>query len=75
MSNVSKPRNWLLVFLAVIVLIFNLVLILIAAAYIETLGWLSLLFIVGAAVSIFMSSMAIIKKDPVWLLLDLILPN
>lgn len=71
----SKERNWLLVTIASIVILLDIVLLVIAATNMSTLGWWSLAITIGAISSLYLSVVAIKTNNPAWLLLDLILPN
>jgi hypothetical protein len=75
MTLALHKRNWPLVVIALIVITLNILIIAGIFMYTANLEWWSVLIIVGALSSIYLSLMAIIKNDPAWLLLDLILPN
>jgi hypothetical protein len=71
----NKERNWPLVVIASIVIIFNIGLFVVAVMNVSAFGWWSLAILAGAALSIWLSALAIKRNEPAWLLLDFILPN
>lgn len=74
-KTIHKPRNWFLVFIALILLALGLVLVVVAVMNITTFGWWSLLIGVSGLTSFIAATLAIIKNDPSWILLDLIIPS
>ena len=75
MAKNNQPRNWILVLIASLVIALSLLAVIVCAINIANLAWLGWLLIVGGISSIVLSTMAIIKNDPAWLLINLILPN
>ena len=71
----NQPRNWMLVLVAVIMIILSLTIIVLGLALMPQLGWFAAVPIVGGLSSTGLAVTAIIKNDPAWLLLDLILPG
>ncbi len=71
----KTSRNWALVIIASIVIAISVTLLVMAVVYRSNLGWWAPVLAVGAVISILLSVQAIKKNDPVWLLLDLILPG
>lgn len=67
-----KPRNWLLVGIASILLVLGLILVVIAIANISTFGWWSLLIGCAGLTTFVAALMSIVKNDPSWILLNLI---
>ena len=68
-------RNWALVAVASILMIISLVILVLAILNIATFGWWSLALGLGALTTIAAAVMSIVKNDPVWILLDLIIPG
>ena len=71
----TVQRNWALVIIASMMIILNVVLLAAVVFYWSAFGWWSLIAVVGAVASIYLSVEAIRTNDPTWLLLDLILPT
>lgn len=71
----SKERNWGLVFICVILIIIGGVLITLSVVNISLFGWWSLLIGLSGLATITAATVSIIENDPVWILLDLILPS
>jgi len=67
-----KPRHWLLVGIASILLVLGAILVVIAMANIPAFGWWSLLIGCAGLTTFVAALMSIIKNDPSWILLDLI---
>lgn len=72
--NAEHPdRNWPLVVVSSILIVIGLIFLLLALVYVKQLGWASLgvgltgVSVIGAAV------MSIVKNDPSWILLELLL--
>lgn len=74
-KNVLKARNWFLVFIASILLVLGVVLVVVAVMNVTTFGWWSLLIGLSGLITIVAAIMSIIKNDPSWILLDLIIPG
>ena len=70
-----QDRNWALVTVASLMIVFNLVLLVVVGLYWPVFGWWSLVVVIGAVVSIYFAVRAIKTNDPTWILLDLILPS
>lgn len=69
-----KERNWLLAGVASIWIVLSAVVVLIGILNFQAFGWLiAILMIVVGIVSVSLGLVAIIKNDPAWLLLDMIL--
>lgn len=73
--HTRSERNYALVVIAGLVIIGNSFLLAVLAAGVINIGWFGWLVAAGSLSSIIMSTMAIRRNDPTWLLLDLILPN
>jgi hypothetical protein len=71
----SKERNWFLVLIASTMIVLGGVVTVLAIANISTFGWWSLLIGLGGLTSVVAATMSIIKNDPSWILLDLIIPG
>ena len=72
----KQNRNWVLFIIASIVIVLNFVVMYVAIVYGNVIGWWAAgALIVASISSIWLSSMAILKNDPSWLMLDLILPG
>ena len=74
-KKVVIERNWALVVVASILISIGLALLVLAIINIATFGWWSLALGVGALTTIAAAVMSILKNDPVWILLDLIIPG
>ena len=74
-QNTTKTRDWLLVFVASMLLVLGLVLVIVAAMNVATFGWWSLLVGLSGLTTVATAIMSILKNDPSWILLDLILPG
>jgi hypothetical protein len=72
---VAKTRNWFLVFIASILLVLGFALLIAAVIHVATFGWWSLLIGLSGLTTIVAAAMSIIKNDPSWILLDLIIPG
>ncbi len=70
-----KPRNWFLIFIASILLVLGLAIVVAAIMNFTTFGWWSLLIGLSGLTTIVAAVMSIIKNDPSWILLDLIIPG
>lgn len=71
----ATERNWALVFIASILIVLGSALILLAVINISNFGWWSLVIGVGGLTTVAAAIMSIIKNDPSWILLDLIIPG
>jgi NADH:ubiquinone oxidoreductase subunit 6 (subunit J) len=71
----SKDRNWPLVFISAVLILIGLVIVLLAITGIPSFGWWSLLIGLAGVTTVGAATMSIIKNDPVWILLDLIIPG
>jgi len=74
-KKVVIERNWALVVVASILISIGLALLVLAILNIATFGWWSLALGLGALTTIAAAVMSIVKNDPVWILLDLIIPG
>jgi len=74
-KKVVIERNWALVVVASILISIGLALLVLAILNIATFGWWSLALGLGALTTIAAAVMSIVKNDPVWILLDLIIPS
>ncbi len=72
---VAEQRNWGLVFVSSILILIGVVLILLAVMYSKEFGWWSLLLGASGLSTIGAATMSIIKNDPTWILLNLIIPS
>jgi hypothetical protein len=70
-----QDRNWALVTVASLMIVFNLVLLVVVSLYWSVFGWWSLVAIIAAVASIYLAVTAIRTNDPTWILLDLVLPG
>ena len=70
----NKGRNWALVFVASVLILLGLALMVLAITNTRSFGWWSLLIGVAGLATFSTSTMAIVKNDPTWILLDLIIP-
>lgn len=74
-KTATQDRNWFLVFIASILLILGLALIVLSLVNIISFGWWSVLIGLGGLTTVAAAVMSILKNDPSWILLDLILPG
>jgi len=74
-KKVVIERNWALVVVASILISIGLALLVLAILNIATFGCWSLALGLGALTTIAAAVMSIVKNDPVWILLDLIIPS
>jgi len=74
-KRVTKERNWVLVVVSSILILIGIALVLLAIMYGFQLGWWGLLVGISGVSTIFLSVMSIIKNDPSWILLGLIIPG
>lgn len=71
----TKKRNWFLVFIASILIVLGVALILLAVTNVTNLGWWSLLIGLSGITTVAAALLSIVKNDPSWILLDLIIPG
>lgn len=71
----TRERDWFLVFIASILLILGLSLVALSLANVSLFGWWSLVIGLGGLTTVAAAIMSIVKNDPSWILLDLILPG
>lgn len=74
-KNVSKKRNWVLVLVSSILLLAGCALLLLSVLYVSRFGVWSLVIGLSGLTTIGAATMSIIKNDPSWILLDLLLPG
>lgn len=70
-----KERNWALVFVASALILIGLIVVVLAAMHAIDFGWWSLLLGLSGLTTIATAAMSIVKNDPSWILLDLIIPG
>ena len=73
-KKAPRERNWFLVFISVVLIVIGISLVILAVTNAVGLGWWSLLIGLGGATIVFSATMSIIKNDPSWVLLGLLLP-
>jgi len=73
-STTRTERNWALVIFSSLLILIGLVLTVLAIVYSSELGWWALLVGLTGLSTIGASVMSIVKNDPSWVLLNLILP-
>lgn len=69
------PPKWLVRVVGIVLLVLALALICIATINFAVIGWPAILMIIGGLTTSGFAAAAIRTGDPVWILLDLILPN
>ncbi len=74
-QTAARERNWFLVFIASILIIIGSVLVVVSVMNIGSFGWWSLLIGLSGLTTIVPAIMSIVKNDPSWILLDLIIPG
>ena len=71
-----QRRNLMLVIIASIWITLSAIVVLAGVLNFQTFGWLiATLMIVAGVISVVPAVVAIVKNDPAWLLLDIILPG
>lgn len=73
--EVTEARNWSLVSICIILIVLGRALVVLAVMNIALFGWWSLLIGASGATTVAAAIMSIVKNDPSWILLDLILPG
>ena len=71
---VNTNRNWTLVFVASALILMGLALTALAVVNVVSFGWWSLLVGVIGSTAVAAAVMSIVKNDPSWIFLDLIIP-
>lgn len=71
----TKERDWLLVFVASILIALGLGLIVLAIINIVHFGWWSIPIGLSGLATVSAAIMSIIENNPAWILLDLIIPG
>jgi len=71
----TKHRSWHLVTLASILIVCGAALIFVAVTNISNFGWWSLPIGLSGLATATAATLSIIKNDPTWILLDLIIPG
>ena len=74
-TSAAQKRNWFLVFIASVLFLLGCALVVLAIVGIASLGWWSVLIGLSGLTTIFAATMSIVKNDPSWILLDLIIPG
>ncbi|MGV9001507.1 MAG: hypothetical protein ACOH18_00935 [Candidatus Saccharimonadaceae bacterium] len=72
-TKVVEKRNWLLVFISIILILIGGALVVLAVANIGLFGWWSIPVGVGGLITITAAILSIVKNDPSFILLDLLL--
>lgn len=72
----NKKRSVSLIIIASIWIILNVALVVIGILNFQSFDWLtSTLLIIAGLISIIFATIALVKNDPAWLLLDIIFPS
>jgi len=74
-KTIAETRNWPLVLIASVLIILGLALALVAVTNISSFGWVSLFIGLSGLTTIAAAVVSILKNDPSWILLDLIIPG
>lgn len=74
-KTAAREINWTLVFISSVLIIFGLVLAVLSIRYAHDFGWWSLLIGSSGLTTVAAAVMSIIKNDPSWILMDLIIPG
>ena len=76
MTKKTSPseRSWLLIIFSSLLILFSLAIVVLSIIYFETLGAFAIALIIGGLFTAGFAVMAIVKNDPSWILIDLILP-
>ena len=74
-KTTAKERNWVLALVSSVLILLGSALVVLAIMNIALFGWWSLLLGVSGLMTIGAAIMSIIKNDPSWILLDLLLPG
>ncbi len=72
---IPQQRSWMLIVVSLILIQFGLALVVLAVANISNFGWWSLFIGLSGATTIGAAVTSIVRNDPSWILLDLILPG
>jgi len=72
---VVAPRNWAIVIVGSILIVIGLALVILAVSNIPGFGWWSIAVGLSGVSTIGAAVMSIVKNDPSWILLDLIIPG
>lgn len=71
-----KKRSLLFLILSGIMIVLSAILVIAGVAYFQVFGWIVAIPMIAAGlVSIVLAVVGIIKNDPAWLILDLIIPG
>ena len=74
-KKVTEARNWGLVLICAILIVLGGAIVVLAVVNIALFGWWSLLIGAVGATTVAAAIMSIIENDPIWIMLDLILPS
>lgn len=74
-KTAATERNWFLVFIASLLMVIGVTMVLIATTDIAQLGWWNLLIGLSGLTIVYTAIMSIVKNDPAWILLGLLMPN
>lgn len=74
-KTTQEERNWGLVFICSVLIVIGIAMMFVAIGYMGAFGWWSLLIGVTGLTTVFTSVMSIVKNDPTWVLLGLIIPG
>ena len=69
-----KERNWLLVIFSSLLIIFGSIIVVLSIVNFEKLGGLAIALIIGGLSTVILSIIAIVRNDPSWIFIDLLLP-
>lgn len=70
-----KQRNWLFIFVALLLIIIGGTLAILSFMHWQQLGWFSPLVALVGLSTITGAVMSLVKNDPTWILLHLVLPG
>lgn len=70
-----KKRNWFLVFICAVLILIGLALTVVSIAFMSELGWWSILIGLSGLTTVTAAVLSIIKNDPSFILLGLIIPS
>lgn len=74
-KSIKNPRSWSLIVIASMMIVIGIALIVLAIINVTSFGWWSILLGLSGLTPVIAATISIIKNDPRWILIDLILPG
>jgi hypothetical protein len=69
-----KPRNPALIIIASVLILFGLAIVFVGLTNMEALGWWTILTVLSGLITTGAAVTSIVRNDPSWILLELLLP-